>query len=62
MGSFPQLEEYGDSLLRGHLNAAEGIGEIGFLKGVEDADYFLHSSILPCFALVACFGGGGFPP
>jgi hypothetical protein len=46
VGSLPQLEEYGNPLLRGHLSAAMGIGKIGFFKRVEDADYFLHTLIL----------------
>ena len=43
MGSLSQFEEYADPLLRGHLNAGNGVGGIGFLKAVEDADYFLHN-------------------
>jgi len=27
------------------LSAGKGIGGIGFLEGVENADYFLHSFI-----------------
>ena len=46
MGSLSQFEEYVGPLLRGHLSAGKGIGGIGFLKGVENADYFLHSPIL----------------
>ena len=46
MGSLSQFEEYTGPLLRGHLGAGKGIG---FLKGVEDADYFLHSLILRWF-------------
>jgi hypothetical protein len=46
VGSLSQFEEYAGPLLRGHLSAGKGIGGIGFLKGVENADYFLHSPIL----------------
>jgi hypothetical protein len=59
VGSLPQFEEYGGPLLRGHLSAVKGIGGIGLLKGIEDADYFLHNLILPWLFY---FGGGGFPP
>jgi hypothetical protein len=46
VGSLPQFEEYGGTLLRGHLSAGNDIGGIGFLKGVENADYFFHNLIL----------------
>jgi len=46
VGSLPQLEECINPLLRGHLSAATGIGKVGFFKGVEDADHFLHGPIL----------------
>ena len=46
MGSLAQFEEYVDPLLRAHLSAGNGVGGIGFLKAVKDADYFLHSVIL----------------
>jgi hypothetical protein len=46
VGSLSQFEEDADALLRGHLSARKGIGGIGFRKGVEHADNFLHSSIL----------------
>ena len=46
MGSLSQFEEYADPLLRGHLSAGKGIGRIGLLKSVENADYFLHNPIL----------------
>lgn len=42
MGSLSQFEEYSGPLLRGHLSAGKGIGGIGLLKGIENADYFLH--------------------
>ena len=46
MGSLSQFEEYAGPLLRGHLSAGNGVGGIGLLKAVEDADYFLHNLIL----------------
>ena len=46
MGSLSQFEEDAGPLLRGHLCAGKGIGGIGFFKGVENADYFLHHLIL----------------
>lgn len=46
MGSLSQFEEYGDPLLRRHLSAGKRIGSIGFLKGVEHADHFLHHLIV----------------
>ena len=46
MGSLLQLEEYVGPLLRGQLSAGKRVGRIGFLKTVEDADYFLHELIL----------------
>ena len=46
MGSLSQFEEYADPLLRGHLSAGNSVGGIGFLKTVEDTDYFLHNLIL----------------
>ena len=49
MGSLSQFEEYAGPLLRGHLSAGKGIGGIGFLKAVENADYFLHNLILRWF-------------
>ena len=59
MGSLPQFEEYGDPLLRGHLSAVKGIGGIGLLKGIEDADYFLHNLILPWLFYFGILGGLG---
>jgi len=49
VSSLSQFEEYAGPLLRGHLNTGKGVGGIGFLKGVENADYFLHSLILRWF-------------
>jgi hypothetical protein len=46
VGSLSQFEEYAGPLLRGQLSAGKGVGGIGFLKTVEDADYFLHNLIL----------------
>ena len=46
VGSLSQFEEYASPLLRGHLSAGKGIGGIGFLKGVENSDHFLHNLIL----------------
>ena len=46
MGSLSQFEEYAGPLLRGQLSAGKGVRGIGFLKTVEDADYFLHDLIL----------------
>jgi hypothetical protein len=46
VGSLSQFEEYAGPLLRSHLSAGEGIGGIGLLKSVENADYFLHTLIL----------------
>ena len=46
VGSLPQFEEYRGPLLRGHLGAGKSIGGVGFLKAVENADYFLHNLIL----------------
>jgi hypothetical protein len=46
VGSLSQFEEYAGPLLRGQLSAGKGVGGIGFLKTVEDADYFLHNFIL----------------
>ncbi len=43
MGSLSEFEENVGPLLRGHPSAGKGIGGIGFLKGVENADYFLHN-------------------
>jgi hypothetical protein len=43
VGSLSQFEEYAGPLLRGHLSAGGSVGGIGFLKAVEDADYFLHT-------------------
>ena len=53
MGSLPQFEEYAGPLLRGHLSAGKCIGGIGLLKGVENADHFLHNSILRRFQIMA---------
>jgi len=55
VGSLSQFKEYGGPLLRGHLSAGKGIGGIGFLKVVENADYFLHNLILRW--LFDCGGG-----
>ena len=55
MGSLSQFEENVDALLRGHLSAGKGIGGIGCFEGVKNADYFLHSFILPRFPLVFPF-------
>jgi hypothetical protein len=49
VGSLSQFEEYAGPLLRGQLSAGKGVGVIGFLKTVEDADYFLHILILLWF-------------
>jgi hypothetical protein len=38
VGSLSQFEENVGPLLRGHLSAGKGIGGIGFLKGVKNAD------------------------
>jgi len=46
VGSLSQFEEYAGPLLRSQLSAGKGVGGIGFLKTVEDADYFLHNFIL----------------
>jgi hypothetical protein len=46
VGSLSQFEEYAGALLRGHLSAGKSIGRVGFLKAVENADYFLHDLIL----------------
>ena len=56
MGSLSQFEEYAGPLLRGHLSAGKGIGGIGFLKGVENADYFLHGLILRWLFDCGCGG------
>ena len=53
MGSLPQFEEYAGPLLRGHLSAGNCIGGIGLLKAVENADHFLHNSILRRFQIMA---------
>jgi hypothetical protein len=55
VGSLSQFEEYANPLLRAHLSAGNGVGGIGFLKAVEDADYFLHNVIL-LWLLVASRG------
>jgi hypothetical protein len=52
VGSLSQLEEYVGTLLRGHLRAGKGIGGVGFLKGVKDADHFLHKPILTDCSIV----------
>ena len=54
MGSLSQFKEYRGPLLWGHLSPGKGIGGIGLLKGVENADYFLHDLILRPFASVYC--------
>jgi hypothetical protein len=46
VGSLSQFEKYVGPLLRGQLSAGKGVCGIGFLKTVEDADYFLHNLIL----------------
>jgi len=46
VGALSQFEEYVGPLLRGHLSEGQSIAGIGFLKGVENADYFLHNLIL----------------
>ena len=46
VGSLSQFEEYAGPLLRGHLSAGKRVRGIGFLKGIENADYFLHNPIL----------------
>jgi hypothetical protein len=38
VGSLSQFEENVGPLLRGPLRAGKGIGGIGFLKGVKNAD------------------------
>jgi hypothetical protein len=48
VGSLSQFEEYVGPLLWSHLSAGNGIGGIGCLKRVENADYFLHDPILRC--------------
>ena len=55
MGSLSQFEENVDALLRGHLSAGKGVRGIGCFEGVKNADYFLHSFILPWFPLVFLF-------
>jgi hypothetical protein len=55
VGSLSQFEENVGPLLRGHLSAGKGIRGIGFFEGVKNADYFLHSFILPWFPLVFLF-------
>ncbi len=55
MGSLSQCEENVDPLLRGHLSAGKGVRGIGCFEGVKNADYFLHSVILPWFRLVFLF-------
>ena len=55
MGSLSQFEENVDPLLRGHLSAGKGVRGIGCFEGVKNADYFLHSFILPWFPLVFLF-------
>jgi hypothetical protein len=49
VGSLSQFEEYGDPLLWAQLGAGKGVGRIGFLKGIENADYLLHRFILRRF-------------
>jgi hypothetical protein len=51
VGSLSQFEEYAGPLLRGHLSAGKGIGGVGFLEGVENAD-FLHNPILTDCSIV----------
>ena len=51
MGSLSQFEENVDLLLGGHLSAGKGVRGIGCFEGVKNADYFLHSFILPWFPL-----------
>ena len=46
VGSLSQFEEYASPLLRAHLTAGNGVGGVGFLEAVEDANYFLHNLIL----------------
>lgn len=46
MGSLSQFEEYAGPLLLGHLSAGKGIGGIGGIETVENADYFFHNLIL----------------
>ena len=46
MGSLSQFEEYANPLLWAYLTAGHGVGSVGFLKAVENADYFLHNLIL----------------
>jgi hypothetical protein len=55
VGSLSQFEENVDPLLRGHLSAGKGVRGIGCFEGVKNADYFLHSFILPWFPLVVLF-------
>jgi hypothetical protein len=49
VGSLSQFKEYAGPLLRGQLSAGEGISGIRFFKGIENADYLLHNSILRRF-------------
>jgi hypothetical protein len=56
VSSLSQFEENVGPLLRGHLSAGQGIGGIGFFKGVKNANYFLHNLIL---LWLFNFGGGG---
>jgi hypothetical protein len=53
--SLSQFEENVDPLLRGHLSAGKGVRGIGCFEGVKNADYFLHSFILPWFPPVFPF-------
>ena len=49
MGSLSQCKEHGDPLQRGHFSAGKCIGDVGLVKAVENADYFLHDLILRWF-------------
>ncbi len=49
VGALSQFEEYAGPPLRGHFSTGKRIRSIGFLKAVENADYFLHNLILRGF-------------
>jgi hypothetical protein len=49
VGSLSQFKEDGGALLRGHLSAGKGVGGVGLVKTGENADDFLHNSIVRWF-------------